>query len=50
MKATPVPQLDLKPQYEALKHELAAALSKVLDEQKFILAPEVATFERELAA
>jgi dTDP-4-amino-4,6-dideoxygalactose transaminase len=50
MKHAPIPQLDLKPQYEALKHELAAAMSKVLEEQKFILGPEVSLFERELAA
>jgi len=49
-KPAPIPQLDLKPQYEALKHELAAAMNKVLEEQKFILGPEVAMFERELAA
>ncbi len=50
MKPAPIPQLDLRPQYEALKQELAAAMSKVLDEQKFILGPEVGMFERELAA
>ncbi|HEY8122589.1 MAG TPA: DegT/DnrJ/EryC1/StrS family aminotransferase [Myxococcota bacterium] len=50
MKPAPIPQLDLKPQYEALKHELAAAMAKVCEEQKFILGPEVGMFERELAA
>jgi dTDP-4-amino-4,6-dideoxygalactose transaminase len=50
MKPVPIPQLDLKPQYEALKHELAAAMAKVCEEQKFILGPEVGMFERELAA
>jgi dTDP-4-amino-4,6-dideoxygalactose transaminase len=45
-----IPQLDLKEQYEALQHELGAALQKVLGEQKFVLGPEVAQFERELAA
>ncbi|HEU4430103.1 MAG TPA: aminotransferase class I/II-fold pyridoxal phosphate-dependent enzyme, partial [Myxococcota bacterium] len=49
-KHAPIPQLDLAPQYEALKHELAAAMGKVLAEQRFILGPEVAMFERELAA
>jgi len=49
-KHAQIPQLDLAPQYEALKHELAAAMSKVLAEQKFILGPEVGMFERELAA
>lgn len=50
MKPAPIPQLDLKPQYEALKHEIAAAMAKVCEEQKFILGPDVAQFERELAA
>jgi dTDP-4-amino-4,6-dideoxygalactose transaminase len=50
MKPTPIPQLDLKPQYEALKHELAAAMAKVCEETKFVLGPEVGSFERELAA
>jgi dTDP-4-amino-4,6-dideoxygalactose transaminase len=47
--ADPIPQLDLKAQYEALRHELGAAIQKVLSEQKFVLGPEVAQFERELA-
>ena len=50
MKPAPIPQLDLRPQYEALKDELAAAMNKVLAEQKFILGPEVGMLERELAA
>ncbi|MBM4385995.1 MAG: DegT/DnrJ/EryC1/StrS family aminotransferase [Deltaproteobacteria bacterium] len=49
MKPVPIPQLDLTPQYETLQHELAAAMNKVLEEQKFILGPEVGMFERELA-
>ncbi len=49
MKPAPIPQLDLAPQYEALRDELAAAIGKVLAEQKFILGPEVGRFERELA-
>jgi len=48
--ADPIPQLDLKAQYEALQHELGAAIQKVLSEQKFVLGPEVAQLERELAA
>jgi dTDP-4-amino-4,6-dideoxygalactose transaminase len=48
--ADPIPQLDLKAQYQALQHELGAALQKVLSEQKFVLGPEVAQFEREFAA
>ena len=50
MKHAPIPQLDLRPQYQALKHELAAAMSRVCEEQRFILGPEVDRFERELAS
>jgi dTDP-4-amino-4,6-dideoxygalactose transaminase len=50
MKPAAIPQLDLRPQYEALKHELAAAMAKVCEETKFVLGPEVGLFERELAA
>jgi dTDP-4-amino-4,6-dideoxygalactose transaminase len=50
MKHAPIPQLDLGPQYRALKHELAAAMSRVCEEQRFILGPEVERFEGELAA
>jgi dTDP-4-amino-4,6-dideoxygalactose transaminase len=50
MKPAPIPQLDLKPQYDTLRDEMAAAIQKVLEEQQFILGPEVSAFERELAA
>ncbi len=50
MKQDRIPQLDLKPQYEALKGELDVAIRQVLEEQRFILGPEVGMFERELAA
>ena len=49
MQPAQIPQLDLKLQYEALEHELAAAINKVLSEQRFILGPEVGMFEREFA-
>jgi dTDP-4-amino-4,6-dideoxygalactose transaminase len=49
MKPASIPQLDLKPQYEALRGEIAAALQRVLDTQQFVLGPDVAAFERELA-
>lgn len=41
-----VPLLDLKPQYDALKDELDAAVSEVVQSQYFILGPEVAGFEK----
>jgi dTDP-4-amino-4,6-dideoxygalactose transaminase len=50
MKPAPIPQLDLKLQYDALRDEMAAAIQKVLEEQQFILGPDVSAFERELAA
>ena len=42
----PVPLLDLKPQYQALKPELDAALARVAESQYFILGPEVECFEK----
>jgi dTDP-4-amino-4,6-dideoxygalactose transaminase len=40
-----VPLLDLKPQYEALKPELDAAVAEVIASQYFILGPAVSSFE-----
>lgn len=48
-RANPVPLLDLKPQYAALKPEIDAALSNVVESQYFILGPEVECFERGIA-
>jgi dTDP-4-amino-4,6-dideoxygalactose transaminase len=45
-----VPLLDLRPQYEALRGEIDAALAGVLASQQFVLGPEVEAFEREIAA
>jgi dTDP-4-amino-4,6-dideoxygalactose transaminase len=44
-----VPLLDLKPQYQALKAELDAALLRVAGSQYFILGPEVKAFEAAIA-
>ena len=44
-----VPLLDLKPQYQALKTELDAAILRVSESQHFILGPEVKTFEAAIA-
>ena len=44
-----VPLLDLKPQYQALKPELDAAVARVAESQYFILGPEVACFESGVA-
>ncbi|HTV51166.1 MAG TPA: DegT/DnrJ/EryC1/StrS family aminotransferase [Steroidobacteraceae bacterium] len=44
-----VPLLDLKPQYQALRSELLAALEKVCASQAFILGPAVKELERRIA-
>ncbi|MBK6420409.1 MAG: DegT/DnrJ/EryC1/StrS family aminotransferase [Ignavibacteria bacterium] len=46
----PVPLLDLKIQYQALKPEIDAALIRVAESQISILGPEVDALERELEA
>ena len=45
-----VPLLDLKPQYQALKKDLDAALLRVAESQYFILGPEVKALEQATAA
>ena len=45
-----VPYLDLKAQYQSIKPEIDAAISRVLDSCQFVLGPEVAAFEQEFAA
>jgi len=45
-----IPFLDLQAQHRALKPELEAAVSGVLDSAQFVLGSEVAGFEREFAA
>ncbi|HEY7785841.1 MAG TPA: DegT/DnrJ/EryC1/StrS family aminotransferase [Pyrinomonadaceae bacterium] len=44
-----VPLLDLRPQHEALRGELLAAITAVLESQQFVLGPEVTKLELELA-
>lgn len=46
----PVPLLDLKAQYRTIKDEVLAAVTRVFDEQAFILGPHVAAVEKDLAA
>lgn len=46
----PVPFLDLKKQYASIKSEIDAAVMGVLAECNFIMGPNVAAFEKELAA
>ncbi|MCU0256516.1 MAG: DegT/DnrJ/EryC1/StrS family aminotransferase, partial [Vicinamibacterales bacterium] len=45
-----VPLLDLTAQYQPIRDEILAAMSRVCDSQQFILGAEVEALERELAA
>ena len=44
-----VPLLDLMAQYETIREDVLAAVTRVCDSQRFILGPEVELAERELA-
>jgi dTDP-4-amino-4,6-dideoxygalactose transaminase len=50
MKHVPVPLLDLKAQYLALKEEIDGAIRGVIDAQHFINGPEVTALEQDVAA
>ena len=50
MSQTNIPVLDLKPQYDSLKAEIQAAISRVLESGQFIMGPDVKLFEQEVAA
>ncbi|HOW57631.1 MAG TPA: DegT/DnrJ/EryC1/StrS family aminotransferase [Smithellaceae bacterium] len=45
-----IPMVDLKRQYHALKTEIDAAVADVLEQTQFILGPNVANLENEVAA
>lgn len=45
-----IPMTDLKGQYQSIKGEIDAAISRVLQHTQFILGQEVKTFEAEMAA
>ncbi len=45
MTYTPVPLLDLKAQHATIKHEVAALIDEVVEEQAFILGPIVGRLE-----
>jgi dTDP-4-amino-4,6-dideoxygalactose transaminase len=45
-----VPFLDLKAQYQTLKHEVDQKILEVVESQKFILSPEVAGLEKQIAS
>ncbi len=46
----PIPLLDLKAQYAAIRAEIRAAIDRVADAQHFIGGPEVEALEQEVAA
>ncbi len=46
----PVPLLDLRAQYAAIRDEVRAAVDAVLESQRFVLGPEMEALEREVAA
>lgn len=46
----PVPMLDFSRQFAVLRDEVMAAITQVCDSQRFILGPEVASFEKAAAA
>lgn len=46
---TPIPFVDLKAQYAALRESIDARIQKVLDHGQFIMGPEVAELEEQLA-
>jgi len=45
-----VPLLDLVAQYQPIRNDILAAVTRVCDSQRFIMGPEVDGLERELAA
>jgi dTDP-4-amino-4,6-dideoxygalactose transaminase len=49
MDNSPIPMLDLKAQYLALKPELDAAVMRVIDSTQFINGPDVEAMEQEVA-
>jgi dTDP-4-amino-4,6-dideoxygalactose transaminase len=50
LERTEIPILDLRPQYESLKPEIHAAITRVLERGDFIMGEEVLLFEQEVAA
>jgi len=44
-----VPLLDLQAQYQPIRDEILRAITRVCDDQRFIMGPEVDALERELA-
>jgi dTDP-4-amino-4,6-dideoxygalactose transaminase len=49
LSSQPVPLLDLKAQYAAIREEVREAIDRVAESQHFILGPEVEALEKEIA-
>ena len=49
-KSVAVPALDLKSQYQGIRHEIDAVVRQVIESQLFVQGPEVERLEAELAA
>ncbi len=45
-----IPLVDLKAQYNSIKEEIDTAIQRVIEQEQFILGPEVNAFEEEIAA
>src|SRR5690554_5608145 len=45
-----IPLLDLKQQYQSIRPDIDAAIARVVESQHFILGPEVAALESEIAS
>jgi dTDP-4-amino-4,6-dideoxygalactose transaminase len=45
-----IPLVDLKSQYQSIKHEIDSAISEVIESCQFILGPKVEEFETDFAA
>jgi dTDP-4-amino-4,6-dideoxygalactose transaminase len=45
-----IPLLNLKAQHEPIREEILQAITQVVDSQRFILGPDIAELEREVAA
>ena len=49
MSSIKIPILDLKPQYNAIREEIHAAIDRVLESGQFIMGPDVKQFEQATA-
>src|SRR5262249_15065627 len=48
-KSVAVPALDLKSQYQSIRDEIDTVVRRVIESQMFVMGPEVAQLEAELA-